>query len=99
MLYSDAEVEVISNEFNGAAVGGTTFDPAAAAAADEQPPNASKAQVQCDGGLSHSSAQATGSQGRRMIPEPEGAHRMQYSHKTIEGTPAGGSRLARRLGT
>ena len=33
-----------------------------------------------------------------MIPEPEGANRMQYSHITIEGTPAGGSRLARGLG-
>ena len=46
VLYSDAEVEVISNEFNGAIVG-TAFDPAAAALADEQPPNAGKAQVQC----------------------------------------------------
>ena len=34
-----------------------------------------------------------------MIPEPEGAHRMQYRRITIEGAPAVGSRLARRLGT
>ena len=34
-----------------------------------------------------------------MTPEPEGAVRMQYSHKTIEAVPAGGSRLVRRLGT
>ena len=34
-----------------------------------------------------------------MIPEPEDANRMQHSHITIEGTPAGGSRLARRLGS
>ena len=46
VLYADAEVEVISNEFNGAA-GGTAFDPAAAALADEQPAGSGKAQVQC----------------------------------------------------
>ena len=34
-----------------------------------------------------------------MIPEPEGANRMLHSHKTIEGTPAVGSCLARGLGT
>ena len=34
-----------------------------------------------------------------MIPEPEGAVRMQYSRKMIEGTPAGGSRLVRGLGS
>ena len=49
VLYSDAEVAVVDNHFVRAA-GGTTFDAAAvgyAAAADEQPANATKAQVQC----------------------------------------------------
>ena len=46
VLYADAEVEVISNEFNRA-TGGTAFDPAAAALADEQPAGSGKAQVQC----------------------------------------------------
>ena len=46
VLYADAEVEVISNEFNRA-TGGTAFDPAAAALADEQPAGPGKAQVQC----------------------------------------------------
>ena len=49
VLYSDAEVVVVDNHFVRAA-GGTTFDAAAAgyaAAADEQPANATKAQVQC----------------------------------------------------
>ena len=50
VLYSDAEVEVVRNNFTRAAGGGTTFDPAAAAAADEQPPDANKAQVQCEAG-------------------------------------------------
>ena len=50
VLYSDAEVEVANNDFMRA-TGGTTFDIAAAgyaAAADEQPANATKAQVQCE---------------------------------------------------
>ena len=46
VLYADAEVEVINNNFNRA-IGGTAFDPAPAALADEQSPNALKAQVQC----------------------------------------------------
>ena len=46
VLFSDAEVEAVDNHFIGA-TGGTAFDPAAAAAADEQPPNVGKAQVQC----------------------------------------------------
>ena len=56
VLYSDAEVEVVDNHFIRAtggfirATGGTAFDPAAAALADEQPPKARKAQVQCEVG-------------------------------------------------
>ena len=49
VLFSDAEVEVVHNSFIRA-TGGTAFDAAAsgyAAAADEQPANATKAQVQC----------------------------------------------------
>ena len=46
VLYADAEVEVAQNNFNGA-TGGTTFDPAVAALADEQPAGSGKAQVQC----------------------------------------------------
>ena len=49
VLYSDAEVEVVHNNFTRA-TGGTTFDTAAAgyaAAADEQPVGPGKAQVQC----------------------------------------------------
>ena len=49
VLYSDAEVEVVHNNFTRA-TGGTTFDTAAAgyaAAADEQPAGPGKAQVQC----------------------------------------------------
>lgn len=49
VLYADVGVEVVHNSFRRA-VGGTAFDADAAghaAAADEQPPNASKAQVQC----------------------------------------------------
>ena len=48
VLYADAEVTVVHNNFTRAAGGGTAFDPAAAALADEQPPNAGKAQVQCE---------------------------------------------------
>lgn len=49
VLYADIEVEVVHNNFNRA-TGGAAFDAAAAgyaAAADEQPATASKAQVQC----------------------------------------------------
>ena len=49
VLYSDADVEVVHNNFTRA-TGGTTFDTAAAgyaAAADEQPAGPGKAQVQC----------------------------------------------------
>ena len=49
VLYSDAEVVVVDNHFVRAD-GGTTFDAAAAgyaSSADEQPANATKAQVQC----------------------------------------------------
>ena len=46
VLYADAEVEVIENDFYGPH-GGTAFDPAAAALADEQPAGPGKAQVQC----------------------------------------------------
>ena len=50
ILYSDAEVVVVHNDFNRAA-GGTTFDATAAgyaaAAADDQPPGAAQAQVRC----------------------------------------------------
>ena len=49
VLYSDAEVEVVHNNFDRAD-GGTAFDHAAAgyaAAADEQIATASKARVQC----------------------------------------------------
>lgn len=52
VLYSDAEVEVVHNSFHRA-VGGTVFDAAAAgyaAAADEQPATAIKAQVRCEVG-------------------------------------------------
>ena len=47
VLYSDADVEVVHNNFERATGGGTAFDQAAAAAADEKPANASKARVQC----------------------------------------------------
>ena len=46
VLFSDTEVEVVDNHFVRA-IGGTAFDPAAAALADEQSPKARKAQVQC----------------------------------------------------
>ena len=49
VLFSDVEVEVAHNNFIRA-TGGDAFDAAAAgyaAAADEQPANATKAQVQC----------------------------------------------------
>ena len=46
VLFSDAEVEVVVNHFIRA-TGGTAFDPAAAALADEQPAGPGKAQVQC----------------------------------------------------
>ena len=52
VLYADAGVQVLNNNFNGA-TGGTAFDAAAAghtAAADGQPATAVKAQVQCDVG-------------------------------------------------
>ena len=48
VLYSDAEVKVVRNNFTRATGGGTTLDPAAAAAADEQPAGPGKAQVQCE---------------------------------------------------
>ena len=50
VLYTDAEVQVVHNNFNGA-TGGGNFDAAAAgyaAAADETAATASKAQVQCE---------------------------------------------------
>ena len=50
VLYSDAVVEVVHNNFTRA-TGGTTFDAAAsghAAAADEKPAGPGKAQVQCE---------------------------------------------------
>ena len=50
VLYGDAEVEVVDNNFHRA-TGGTAFDAAAAshaAAGDEAPPTAGKAQVQCE---------------------------------------------------
>ena len=47
VLYSDADVEVVHNSFERATGGGTAFDQAAAAAADEKPANATKARVQC----------------------------------------------------
>ena len=43
-----AGVKVVHNNFNRATGGGTAFDPSAAAAADEQPATAAKAQVQCE---------------------------------------------------
>ncbi len=49
VLYADVGVEVVHNSFRRA-VGGTAFDADAAghaAAADEQPPTAAKAQVRC----------------------------------------------------
>ena len=46
VLYSNAGVEVVHSNFTGA-TGATTFDPAAAAAADELPAGPGKAQVQC----------------------------------------------------
>ena len=52
VLYSDAEVEVVHNNFIRAD-GGTSFDAVAAgyaAAADEQPAGPGKAQVQCQVG-------------------------------------------------
>ncbi|WP_423917448.1 hypothetical protein [Candidatus Poriferisodalis sp.] len=51
VLYGDADVEVVLNNFNRATGGGIEFDAAAAshaAAADEQPADPSKAQVQCE---------------------------------------------------
>ena len=107
VLYSDAEVEVVDNHFMRATDGfdpgdrcGTAFDPAAAALADEQSPKATKGPGAMRGGLTLSRPGLPIGLGRRMIPEPEGADRMrQHSHKTIESTPEGGSRLARRLGT
>ena len=47
VLYANAEVEVVHNNFEAPTDGGTAFDPAAAALADEQSPKAGKAQVQC----------------------------------------------------
>ena len=52
VLYADVGVQVVNNNFVRA-TGGTAFDAAAAghaAAADEQPATAAKAQVQCDVG-------------------------------------------------
>ena len=49
VLYADIDVEVVHNNFHRA-TGGTAFDAAAAgyaAAGDEQPATATKAQVQC----------------------------------------------------
>ena len=46
VLYSDVGVEVVHNNFIRAG-SGTSFDPAVAALADEQPADATKAQVQC----------------------------------------------------
>ena len=48
VLYADAEVEVVHNNFNRATGGGTAFDAIAAAAADEQAAGHAKAQVQCE---------------------------------------------------
>ena len=48
VLYSDAEVEVVHNNFDRATGGGTAFDPAAAAAAGSKAARAGKAQVQCE---------------------------------------------------
>ena len=47
VLYANAEVEVVHNNFEAPTDGGTAFDPAAAALADEQPAGPGKAQVQC----------------------------------------------------
>ena len=47
VLYTDADVEVVHNNFEAPTDGGTAFDPAAAATADEQPAGPGKAQVQC----------------------------------------------------
>lgn len=50
VLYADAEVGVVHNNFDRATGGGTAFDTAAAghaAAADDQPASATKARVQC----------------------------------------------------
>ena len=50
VLYADAEVQMVHNEFNGV-TGGGTFDAAAAviaAAADDLPATATKAQAQCE---------------------------------------------------
>lgn len=50
VLYADAEVHVVHNDFNRA-TGGSQFDAAAAgyaAAADNQSPTAAKAQVRCE---------------------------------------------------
>ena len=58
VLFSDAEVEVVDNHFIRA-TGGTAFDPAAAALADEQPANARQGPGAMRRGLSHSPARAT----------------------------------------
>ena len=50
VLYADAGIEVAHNNFERPTGGGTAFDPAAAAAADEQRPGPTKAQVQCQVG-------------------------------------------------
>ena len=48
VLYSDADIEVVHNNFDRATGGGPAFDPAAAAVADDQSPGTGKAQVQCE---------------------------------------------------
>lgn len=46
VLYADAEVQVVHNEFNGV-TGGGNFDAAIAAAADDTAATSTKAQVRC----------------------------------------------------
>ena len=99
VLYTDAEVEVVHNNFEAPTDGGTAFDPAAAALADEQSPKARQGPGAMRGGLTLSRPGLPIGLGRRMTPKPKGDSRMQHSHITIESTPAVGSRLARSLGT
>ena len=48
VLYSGAEVEVVHNNFDQPTDAGAAFEPAAAAAADEEAAGPGKAQVQCE---------------------------------------------------
>ena len=89
VLYADAEVEVVHNNFTRAdrrhdlrrSRGRLRRSGRRAAAQPQQGPGA------VPGGLSHCWLGPPLALRRRMIPEPEGLPRMQHSHMILKATP------------